>query len=100
MEVIQLVYGGPRDKEAHNEIFVISEQVASDWVSVLGRRLLNSGKWKKMVGKRAFNFDPTPDNIKKELEEDSLNLEYQVKGACRMWLSLHKTEIMSQAPQE
>lgn len=97
MTVIEIAIGRPKENEASETVFVSDTYVAANWLLAKAARTLESGSFKKLEGRRRFNVELTQQYLDKQLEEDSVYLEFGKQNDILFWVNLNVVEVTDTA---
>lgn len=97
MTVIEIAIGKAKDKEATETVFVSDTSVAASWLLAKAARTLESGSFKKLEGRRRFNVELTQQYLDKQLEDDSVYLEFGKQNDILFWVNLNVVEMIDVA---
>lgn len=89
MTVIEIAIGRPKENEASETVFVSDTSVAAKWLLAKAARTLESGSFKRLEGRRRFNVDLTQQYLDKQLEDDSVYLEFGKQNDILFWVNLN-----------
>lgn len=97
MTVIEIAIGRPKKNEASETVFVSDTSVAAKWLLAEAARTLESGSFKRLEGRRRFNVDLTQQYLDKQLEDDSVYLEFGKQNDILFWVNLNVVEVIDTA---
>lgn len=94
MTVIEIAIGRPKENEASETVFVSDTSVAAKWLLAEAARTLESGSFKRLEGRRRFNVDLTQQYLDKQLEDDSVYLEFGKQNDILFWVNLNVIDVV------
>lgn len=94
MTVIEIAIGRPKENEASETVFVSDTSVAAKWLLAEAARTLESGSFKKLEGRRRFNVELTQQYLDKQLEDDSVYLEFGKQNDILFWVNLNVIDVV------
>ena len=97
MTVIEIAIGRPKENEASETVFVSDTYVAANWLLAKAARTLESGSFKKLEGRRRFNVELTQQYLDKQLEDDSVYLEFGKQNDILFWVNMNVVEVTDTA---
>ena len=97
MTVIEIAIGRPKENEASETVFVSDTSVAAKWLLAEAARTLESGSFKRLEGRRRFNVDLTQQYLDKQLEDDSVYLDFGKQNDILFWVNLNVVEVIDTA---
>ena len=97
MTVIEIAIGRPKENEASETVFVSDNYVAESWLLAKAARTLAAGNFKRLEGRRRFNVELTQQYLDKQLEDDSVYLEFGKQNDILFWVNLNVVEVIEAA---
>lgn len=94
MTVIEIAIGRSKENEASETVFVSDTSVAAKWLLAEAARTLESGSFKRLEGRRRFNVDLTQQYLDKQLEDDSVYLEFGKQNDILFWVNLNVIDVV------
>lgn len=94
MTVIEIAIGRPKENEASETVFVSDTSVAAKWLMAEAARTLESGSFKRLEGRRRFNVELTQQYLDKQLEDDSVYLEFGKQNDILFWVNLNVIDVV------